>query len=84
MVAADMFVLEEATGAVLEAPQPGWGGQPAKLSECAPLFHAAFELRGAGAVLHSHALESVLVTLMDEDATEFRGAAVRSRVAPRR
>ena len=32
----------------------------------------AFELRGAGAVLHSHSLNAVMATLIDEDAREFK------------
>ena len=32
----------------------------------------AFELRGAGAVLHSHSLNAVMATLIDEDAKEFK------------
>lgn len=60
MQAADMFVLS-AGGAVLSPPASGL-----KLSECAPLFLAAYELRGTGAVLHSHGLEALLVTLLDE------------------
>jgi len=69
MAASDMFVLDGA-GAVLEAP----GGS--KLSECAPLFLAAYELRGAGAVIHSHALEALLATTLPDErgacgATEF-------------
>jgi len=68
----DMFILS-ADGDVLQPPAPcSRTGRPAKLSECAPLFQAAYSLRGAGAVLHSHALEAMLVTLLDEGATEFR------------
>ena len=32
----------------------------------------AYELRGAGAVLHSHSLNAVMATLIDEDAKEFK------------
>lgn len=60
----DLFVLD-ASGAVIEAPQGG-----ARLSACAPLFMNAFELRGAGAVLHSHSVNAMLATLTDGD--EFR------------
>jgi len=42
-----------------------------KLSECAPLFQAAYEVRGAGAVLHSHALSACLVTTLPSCATEW-------------
>ena len=31
----------------------------------------AYELRGAGAVLHSHSLNAMMVTLLDEAAPEF-------------
>lgn len=37
-----------------------------------PNNQQAYELRGAGAVLHSHSLSSVLATMLDESATEFR------------
>ena len=33
-----------------------------KLSECAPLFQLAFNMRRAGAVIHSHAMEALLIT----------------------
>ena len=72
MQAADMFVLN-LDGSILQPPAQGpVPGKPSKLSECAPLFMAAYELRGAGAVLHSHALEAMMVTLLDERASEFR------------
>jgi ribulose-5-phosphate 4-epimerase/fuculose-1-phosphate aldolase len=31
----------------------------------------AFQLRGAGAVLHSHSTNAVMATMLDECATEF-------------
>jgi methylthioribulose-1-phosphate dehydratase len=37
------------------------------VSQCRPLFLAAMELRGAGAVIHSHSRSAVLATLMFED-----------------
>ena len=73
MHADDMFVLDEA-GAVVETPRSGCS---TKLSECAPLFLAAYQLRGAGAVIHSHAVEALLATLLPArdgggaGATEF-------------
>lgn len=73
MWAADMFVLDGATGAVLHTPEerpPPY--QPPKLSECAPLFMSAFELRGAGAVLHGHSMNALLATLLDPAADELR------------
>ncbi|KAK9825411.1 hypothetical protein WJX81_002858 [Elliptochloris bilobata] len=71
MEPADMFVLN-AAGGVLEHPKPRPAPyKPPKLSECSPLFMAAYELRGAGAVLHSHSLNAVMATLLDEFAPEF-------------
>jgi len=68
----DMFVLA-ADGAVLETPTAKpYPQKPPKLSECSPLFMAAYELRGAGAVLHSHAPETVMATLLAGSASEFR------------
>ena len=32
----------------------------------------AYELRGAGAVLHSHSLNAVAATLLDQGGSEFR------------
>jgi methylthioribulose-1-phosphate dehydratase len=56
---ADVFVLD-ARGEILEpAANPNL-----KLSECAPLFQAAYELRDAGAVLHSHSSNVVLATML--------------------
>ncbi|HJK95539.1 MAG TPA: methylthioribulose 1-phosphate dehydratase [Polyangiaceae bacterium LLY-WYZ-15_(1-7)] len=57
---ADLFELD-LEGEVLKAPAEG-----AKLSECAPLFLAAYRLRGAGAVLHSHSVNALLATLAFE------------------
>ena len=68
----DMFVLDSA-GAVIHTPEarpPPY--RPPKLSECAPLFLSAYELRGAGAVIHGHSMNALLATLLDPQATEFR------------
>ncbi|WIA33460.1 hypothetical protein OEZ86_006590 [Tetradesmus obliquus] len=68
----DMFVLDS-QGNVLHTPEarpPPY--RPPKLSECQPLFTSAYELRGAGAVLHSHSLNAVMATMLDPNATEFR------------
>ena len=66
-----MYVLD-AQGTILEAPRQHPKQKPLKLSECAPLFMHAFDLRGAGACLHSHALNVVMATLLDESCDEFR------------
>ena len=52
-------------GKVLSNP-----GQGLELSACAPLFLNAFRIRDAGAVLHSHSMAAMLVTLLYE--REFR------------
>lgn len=42
---------------------------------CSPLITSwmqAYELRGAGAVLHSHSLNAVLATLIDENSPDFK------------
>ena len=57
----DLYVLDMQEQ-VLEAPaSPGL-----KPSACAPLFYNAFRLRDAGAVLHSHSVHAMLVTLLFE------------------
>lgn len=56
---ADIFELDEA-GEVVAAPEdPSF-----RQSACKPLFYNAFRLRDAGAVLHSHSLNALLVTLV--------------------
>ena len=61
----DIFVLDE-QGAVIEAPaRPGL-----KVSECSSLFYNAFRLRNAGAVLHSHSIHAMLVTLLNREVFE--------------
>ncbi|GMH43398.1 hypothetical protein BSKO_11320 [Bryopsis sp. KO-2023] len=71
MLPEDMFVLD-GDGNTLQVPEQRRGLKPPKLSECAPLFMAAYKLRGAGAVLHSHSINAMLATLLDEKATEFK------------
>eukprot|EP01023_Acetabularia_acetabulum_P047785 TRINITY_DN503_c0_g2_i1.p1 TRINITY_DN503_c0_g2~~TRINITY_DN503_c0_g2_i1.p1 ORF type:complete len:584 (+),score=92.86 TRINITY_DN503_c0_g2_i1:133-1752(+) len=68
----DMYVLDAAGNEIQvpEARPPPY--KPPKLSECAPLFMAAYELREAGAVMHSHSIHAVLATILDENATEFK------------
>ncbi|MEM9193557.1 MAG: methylthioribulose 1-phosphate dehydratase [Myxococcota bacterium] len=57
----DLFVLD-AEGDVLESPDGD-----ARVSACAPLFYNAFRLRDAGAVLHSHSVNAMLVTLLFDE-----------------
>ncbi len=42
------------------------------LVRLAPAASQAYELRGAGAVLHSHSLNAVAATLLDQGCSEFR------------
>ncbi len=63
----DMFVLDsegDVTHTPAAKPPPN---KPPKLSECAPLFMSAYELRNAGAVLHGHSMNAMLASLMFED-----------------
>ena len=44
----------------------------------------AFQLRGAGAVLHSHSTNAVMATMLDERATEFHVTQLEMvKVCPR-
>jgi len=71
MQPSDMFLLDQ-HGNVKQPPVVNSAlDKPPKLSECAPLFMSAYELRGAGAVLHSHSLSAMLATVLDPNATEF-------------
>jgi methylthioribulose-1-phosphate dehydratase len=55
----DIFILD-LEGNILKYPE----NQALKLTECAPLFFSAYELRDAGAVLHSHSSNVVLLTFL--------------------
>ena len=71
MLPGDIYLLD-ADGGVLKEPAgraPPY--PPPKLSECQPLFMAAFKHRQAGAVMHSHALSAVMATALT-DGDEFR------------
>lgn len=62
----DVFVVNRA-GEVLEPPRT----PNLKLTECSSLFLAAYELRDAGAVLHSHSVNVVLATMLAERREGF-------------
>lgn len=53
----DLFVVD-IEGKVLRPPKD----PSLKLSECWPLFQHAFVKRGAGAIIHSHSINAVLIT----------------------
>jgi methylthioribulose-1-phosphate dehydratase len=59
----DLFELDGA-GEVIRRPDD----PDLRLSACTPLFMNAYRLRGAGAVLHSHGMYAMLVTLLYQDA----------------
>lgn len=42
-----------------------------KLTECAPLFMAAYDVRNAGAVIHSHSVFVVLATMLAQRQHDF-------------
>lgn len=65
--ADDLFVVNT-EGVVVSAPAPSRG---LKLSECTPLFMAAYRHRGAGAVIHTHSINAVLASAISTDS-EFR------------
>lgn len=63
----EIFILHAKTGEVLQNPKCG---RPLKISECTPLFMSSFELRNAGACLHTHSQNAVLATMLFDK--EFR------------
>lgn len=69
-----MFVVDK-QGTVLHTGEADPNGTPLKLSECAPLFLAAYELRNAGAVLHSHSMDAMLATLLPGTQAVHKSAA---------
>ncbi|KAK9268618.1 hypothetical protein L1049_000375 [Liquidambar formosana] len=72
MVSEDMYVISP-SGSVLFSPSPKpFPHKPPKCSDCAPLFMKAYEMRNAGAVIHSHGMESCLVTMINPLSKEFR------------
>lgn len=72
MVEEDMYVIAS-DGSILSAPlAKPTPHKPPKCSDCAPLFMKAYEMRNAGAVIHSHGMESCLVTMLNPLAKEFR------------
>ncbi|KAH8518625.1 hypothetical protein H0E87_000464 [Populus deltoides] len=68
----DMYVLAT-NGSILSSPSPKpYPYKPPKCSDCAPLFLKAYDMRNAGAVIHSHGMESCLVTMINPLSKEFR------------
>ncbi|XP_060188045.1 probable bifunctional methylthioribulose-1-phosphate dehydratase/enolase-phosphatase E1 1 [Lycium barbarum] len=72
MVEEDMYIMAS-DGSILSAPlAKPTPHKPPKCSDCAPLFMKAYQMRNAGAVIHSHGMESCLVTMLNPLAKEFR------------
>ncbi|XP_050943885.1 probable bifunctional methylthioribulose-1-phosphate dehydratase/enolase-phosphatase E1 isoform X2 [Cucumis melo] len=72
MVPEDMYVLSP-DGSVLSSPTvKPYPHKPPKCSDCGPLFMKAYQMRDAGAVIHSHGIESCLATMINPSAKEFR------------
>ncbi|KAF8391331.1 hypothetical protein HHK36_023635 [Tetracentron sinense] len=72
MVPEDMYVISP-NGSILSKPSlKSYPCKPPKCTDCAPLFMKVYELRNAGAVIHSHGLESCLVTMIHPFSKEFR------------
>ncbi|KAL6975412.1 hypothetical protein U1Q18_024208 [Sarracenia purpurea var. burkii] len=72
MVPEDMYVLSP-SGSILSHPlSKPYPHKPPKCSDCGPLFMKAYEMCNAGAVIHSHGMESCLVTMINPLSKEFR------------
>ncbi|XP_030549749.1 probable bifunctional methylthioribulose-1-phosphate dehydratase/enolase-phosphatase E1 isoform X1 [Rhodamnia argentea] len=68
----DMYVLS-ADSSILSSPSPKpYPNKAPKCTDSAAVFLKAFELRNPGAVIHSHGMESCLVTMINPLAKEFR------------
>jgi methylthioribulose-1-phosphate dehydratase len=70
----DIFVLD-AQGETLEEP-----GRGLKLSQCSPLFMHAYQIRNAGAVLHSHSLNAMMVTTQYDKHFRIRNMEMQKGV----
>lgn len=71
---SDIFVLDRA-GEVIEKP----AGDLA-VSACKPLFLHAYDLRNAGAVLHSHSQNALLATLLYGDTFRITGIEMQKGI----
>jgi methylthioribulose-1-phosphate dehydratase len=71
----DMFVLD-LKGEVLQAP-----ASQVTVSACRPLFMHAFQLRNAGAVLHSHSMNAMLATLISGNTFRITGVEMLKGIA---
>ncbi|GMH05634.1 hypothetical protein Nepgr_007474 [Nepenthes gracilis] len=68
----DMYILSP-DGTIISFPTPKpYPHKPPKCSDCAPIFMKAYQMRNAGAIIHSHGMESCLVTMINPGSKEFR------------
>jgi methylthioribulose-1-phosphate dehydratase len=65
----DLFVIDTDTGEVIEPP----ADSTLRPSECNDIFRSILRRRGAGAVVHSHALSAVLACDVDGDEIVIEG-----------
>nr|GMC48629.1 probable bifunctional methylthioribulose-1-phosphate dehydratase/enolase-phosphatase E1 1 [Ipomoea batatas] len=72
MMEEDMYVLSPNGSVLCEPLAKPYPNKPPKCSDCGPLFLKAYEMRNAGAVIHSHGMESCLVTMINPSSKEFR------------
>lgn len=63
-ISPDMCFSLDLQGEIIDGPAPERG---LGVSQCRPLFLAAYHQRAAGAVLHSHSMYAMLATLLFED-----------------
>ncbi|RID40867.1 hypothetical protein BRARA_J00876 [Brassica rapa] len=84
----DMYILSPNGSIISAPSPKPYPNKPPKCTDCAPLFmknrrlslgkrlrklgYKAYEMRNAGAVIHSHGMESCLVTMLKPQAKEFR------------
>jgi methylthioribulose-1-phosphate dehydratase len=76
---ADLFVVNSQNGEALRSPR----NQSLRLSECAPIFCQIIRRRGAGSVLHSHALSTVLAADISDtkDSLSIEGLEMLKGIA---
>ncbi|KAM7495100.1 hypothetical protein LguiB_029709 [Lonicera macranthoides] len=72
MVPEDMYVLSSDGYSLLAPPPKPYPHNPPKCTDCAPLFLKIYEIRNAGAVIHSHGMEACLVTMIHPFSKDFR------------
>ncbi|KAG4112256.1 hypothetical protein ERO13_D13G152056v2 [Gossypium hirsutum] len=72
MQSDDIYVLS-GDGSIISSPSPKpYPHKPPKCSDCAPLFMKAYDMHDGGSVIHSHGMESCLVTMINSLSKEFR------------